>query len=115
MSAAAEQGNSMRLDAVYSRLGDRVSQEEALALAQWANSRGVNLREAGQKMHAKVLAWDTDNLLISSFNLLSADPGENEPRQELGLLIEHSNAAQTMISDFDSTFSATGESGEFYK
>jgi len=40
-----------------------------------------------------VLAWDRDKLLVTSQNLLSADPGDSAPRQELGVFVTGADAA----------------------
>ena len=39
------------------------------------------------RVHAKVLAWDDDSVVITSQNWLSADPPDSFPRQELGVSV----------------------------
>ena len=39
------------------------------------------------RLHAKMLGWDDDHLLVTSQNWLSADPGDIDPRREIGLYI----------------------------
>lgn len=39
------------------------------------------------RLHAKILGWDDDHLLVTSQNWLSADPGDIDPRREIGLYI----------------------------
>jgi cardiolipin synthase A/B len=52
------------------------------------------------KVHAKVLAWDNDFVLISSQNWLSADPGENYPRKEIGVFLRAPGVARRLIDKF---------------
>jgi cardiolipin synthase len=52
------------------------------------------------KVHAKVLAWDNDFVLISSQNWLSADPSENYPRKEIGVFLRAPGVARRLIDKF---------------
>lgn len=54
------------------------------------------------RIHAKVLGWDDDNIAISSFNWLSADPAENKPFREIGLLVTAPNIADNFLCRFES-------------
>lgn len=101
VAAAAQKGGASQLDAIYTRPGDQVSEAEAQALENWAGDKGIKLRRSKLKMHGKVLAWDDNHLLVSSLNLLSADPVDGDPRQELGVLIEHPNVARGFIDEFE--------------
>lgn len=53
------------------------------------------------KLHAKILAWDDDHVLITSQNWLSADPGESNVRREIGLMVNSKGIAKAVIDDFD--------------
>jgi len=53
------------------------------------------------KLHAKILAWDDDHVLISSQNWLSADPGESNVRREIGLMVHSKGVAKAVIDNFD--------------
>jgi sugar-specific transcriptional regulator TrmB len=39
------------------------------------------------RLHAKILSWDDNHLVVTSQNWLSADPGDIDPRREIGLYI----------------------------
>lgn len=39
------------------------------------------------RLHAKILGWDDHHLVVTSQNWLSADPGDVDPRREIGLYI----------------------------
>lgn len=60
------------------------------------------------KLHAKILAWDDDHVLITSQNWLSADPGESNIRREIGLMVNSKGIAKAVIDNFDA---ARGDGG----
>jgi phosphatidylserine/phosphatidylglycerophosphate/cardiolipin synthase-like enzyme len=53
------------------------------------------------KLHAKILAWDDDHVLITSQNWLSADPGESNVRREIGLMVNSKGIAKAVVDNFD--------------
>jgi hypothetical protein len=53
------------------------------------------------KLHAKLLAWDDDAVVITSQNWLSADPPDDKPRAEIGLSIRSPGIARQIIDRFD--------------
>jgi len=53
------------------------------------------------KLHAKFLAWDDDAVVITSQNWLSADPPDDKPRAEIGLVIRSPGIARQMIERFN--------------
>jgi len=55
------------------------------------------------KLHAKILAWDDDDVLITSQNWLSADPGESNIRREIGLMVTAKGIAKAVIDNFNTT------------
>lgn len=55
------------------------------------------------KLHAKILAWDEDYVLITSQNWLSADPGESNARREIGLMVNAKGIANAVIDNFDAS------------
>lgn len=52
------------------------------------------------KVHAKLLAWDNDFVLITSQNWLSADPSEKNVRREIGVFLRAPGAARRVIEKF---------------
>lgn len=101
LSAAGGPGHPVGVTACYGRPGERVSDASVQDLRHWAGTKGMRLEASRAKLHAKVLAWDADSLLITSQNLLSADPGDSDPRQELGVFIQAQDAAQLFMNAFD--------------
>ncbi|WP_262031054.1 TrmB family transcriptional regulator [Microvirga sp. Mcv34] len=55
------------------------------------------------RIHAKVMGWDDDNLAISSFNWLSADPSEVAPFREIGVLVKAPKIADNFLRRFEAT------------
>lgn len=64
------------------------------------------------RLHAKILAWDDDHVLITSQNWLSADPGESNLRREVGLMVHSKGIAKAVIDNFDA---AKGDVGAVAK
>lgn len=61
----------------YSTPSDRVTAEIAANMRFKADEEGIRLRQVTDpRMHAKFMLWDDDDLVITSQNLLSGDPGE---------------------------------------
>jgi hypothetical protein len=52
------------------------------------------------KVHANLLAWDNDFVLISSQNWLSTDPSEKYLRREIGVFLRAPGAARRVIEKF---------------
>ena len=49
------------------------------------------------RVHAKLLAWDDDHVVVTSQNWLSADPGPADDRKEIGLYLHAAGAARRVI------------------
>jgi hypothetical protein len=47
------------------------------------------------------MGWDDDNLAISSFNWLSADPSEAAPFREIGVLVKAPKIADNFFLRFE--------------
>jgi cardiolipin synthase A/B len=66
-----------------------------------AKKAGIRIEPIYQpKVHAKVLAWDNDLVVISSQNWLSADPSESNPKREMGVFLRASGVARRVIERF---------------
>jgi cardiolipin synthase len=63
---------------------------------------GVHIRPVREpRVHAKILAWDDDFIVISSQNWLSADSSENNKQKEIGVFIHAAGAARHVIDFFE--------------
>ena len=54
------------------------------------------------RLHAKILGWDDDNLVLTSQNWLSADPGDVDPLQEIGIFVKSTGIARIVRERFNS-------------
>lgn len=65
-------------------------------------AQGVEIRPVAEpRVHAKLLAWDNDSLVVTSQNWLSADPSEGNLRREIGVFIHGNGLARTAIEAFE--------------
>jgi hypothetical protein len=81
--------------------------EDAAAFTRQAGVSGIRLRPIHEpRLHAKILGWDDDFLVVTSQNWLSADPSEANLRKEIGIFIQASGIARLAIEKLEATCSA---------
>ena len=100
MRAAARHGARVRLfyTKALPNLGQAAAAEKEAELAKEA----VQLRRAGEAMHAKFLGW-REKLLITSFNFLSGSAnGLNRSGAEIGILL----TGPGIVEDFEAKLAA---------
>ncbi|MBN6775983.1 hypothetical protein JRG42_22205 [Pseudomonas granadensis] len=86
----------------YGRNTAPVTKADAREVALDALNDGVLIKLVHDpRLHAKILGWDQDNVLISSLNWLSADPTELDSLKEIGVFISANNAASVIFADLD--------------
>ncbi|MER8376162.1 phospholipase D-like domain-containing protein [Mesorhizobium sp. M1406] len=86
MESAAAQGVQVRL--AYTRPSKFLLAEGRQPTASEIGGRGITL-ERLNKVHAKYLAWDDDNLVVTSFNWMATALDSRRSRgAELGVLIQ---------------------------
>jgi hypothetical protein len=96
--AQARARRSLRATVLYGRKQDEVTSEAVQRVAQQARSDGITLRRIHDpRIHAKVLAWDSDAIVVTSQNWLSADAMETTLATELGLAIECRGIANRLV------------------
>ncbi|WP_460064667.1 phospholipase D-like domain-containing protein [Pseudomonas sp. S2_H08] len=84
----------------YGRNTAPVTKADARDATVDAISGGVSIELVHDpRLHAKVLGWDEDNILISSLNWLSADPTELDSLKEIGVYIRAPHAASVVFDD----------------
>jgi cardiolipin synthase A/B len=67
-----------------------------------AATAGIKIQPIHEpRVHAKLLAWDDDDLIVTSQNWLSADPGEGSPRREIGIFVNASGIGRRVIDRFN--------------
>lgn len=100
IAAVREKGLEVR--AYYGTQSGNVTTSVAAELTVTAIKEGVQIRPVIEpRLHAKILAWDDNNLLITSQNWLSADPGESSMRREIGIFLQANGVARLTIEDFE--------------
>ena len=79
----------------------RLHKIPAAEQSQWASdaaAMGISLKPvAHPRLHAKMLAWDDNAVVVTSLNWLSADPSEFTIAKELGVYIESPEIAKAMF------------------
>jgi cardiolipin synthase A/B len=99
---AAVQNRGIDVKIYFGTQTKPVTTTKAAQLAAGAGEKGVSLRPVIEpRLHAKMLAWDDDNLLVTSQNWLSADPSDFSLRREIGVLIQADGVARQAIEDFE--------------
>jgi cardiolipin synthase A/B len=96
--AQARARRGMRATVLYGRRQDDVTSEAVQRVVEQARSDGITLRRIRDpRIHAKVLAWDSDAIVVTSQNWLSADAMETTLATELGLVIECRGIADRLV------------------
>jgi cardiolipin synthase A/B len=93
----------------YSTPSDQITARVAAEMTFRANQEGVLLRQVTEPtMHAKFMYWDDDDLVVTSQNLLSADP--LSPLEEIGIHLRGPGAPRDLSDRLNSRFAvAPGE------
>ena len=50
------------------------------------------------RLHAKFLAWDSDSVVITSQNWMSADPPDGKPYSEIGIFLKGPFLARDLVA-----------------
>lgn len=96
---AAAQAHDVEI-ALFYGLPSGIEPAAAGDMIRGAAIDGIRLRQIfDPRLHAKFLVWDDRCGVITSQNWLSADPGDGNPRSEIGVFIEASGLAR-QISDY---------------
>ncbi|POA50144.1 hypothetical protein C1893_00880 [Pseudomonas sp. MPR-ANC1] len=91
----------------YGRNTAPVTKVDAKECALDAVSEGVFIELVHEpRLHAKVLGWDNDSVLISSLNWLSADPTDPDSLKEIGVFIRAEGSASAVINGLFSNISS---------
>jgi cardiolipin synthase len=82
---------------LYSRKDDSQSRSVS-QLEREARAKGITLGLVrNPKLHAKLLAWDDDSIVVTSNNWMSRDPGFSNLVSELGVAIEAPGVARAAM------------------
>jgi cardiolipin synthase len=101
-AVAEAQAKKVQVSLYYGRTTGVLSGVDAANLIRELARQGLSIRPVQEpRLHAKILAWDDDDLVITSQNWLSADPGEGAPRREIGVHIKSGKVADFAIRRFE--------------
>jgi cardiolipin synthase A/B len=96
--AEAATANNVTADVLYGRRTQPVRYGDEAAIQIDGHSGGVAVRMIeSPRLHAKILAWDDDYVVISSLNWLSGDPVDLDSSKEVGVFIQHEGAAKEIF------------------
>ena len=92
--------NKVQANVFYGRTTGAVWGSRQDSIVDEAATAGVSVELIETpRLHAKVLAWDDDSVVITSLNWLSAASGDTSLK-EIGIFIEAKRAAQVVTSSF---------------
>lgn len=92
--------HGIKADILFNQITDPVTDKDVATITNAAFGKGVNLKIVeNPKLHAKILAWDKDHILITSLNWLSADPKGSDNLKEVGIYIKMRNCATHIADD----------------
>lgn len=95
-AAVAAQGGA-KVHVLYTMRSGPVKNHDERELKAEAALQGVALTRVTIPIHAKFVAWDDDDVLITSFNWASADSDPSDPFGELGVHIHARGIATELI------------------
>jgi cardiolipin synthase A/B len=100
--SAAAQINGVSPEVYYGRpTGAKVTPAVVEEAAIRWREEGIGIMAVRKpRLHAKMLAWDSDDVVITSQNWLSADPSEMNPRDEIGVHVHGPEVAQRIVEAF---------------
>jgi hypothetical protein len=99
---AAAQERGVTVNVYYGMQSGHVTGSDVARLTVSSDAKGVQIRPVVEpRLHAKILAWDSDSVLATSQNWLSADPSEANVRREIGVFVQAHGLARTVIEAFE--------------
>jgi cardiolipin synthase len=105
---AAARSKDINVQVYFGQPSETGDGKKAAVLTMEAKDVGVRIAPVFEpKVHAKVLAWDDDFVIITSQNWLSADPGEGHLRREIGVYLKAPGIARRFIDKFKFECSAS--------
>ncbi|MEQ9412619.1 MAG: phospholipase D-like domain-containing protein, partial [Cyclobacteriaceae bacterium] len=100
LTAAIARGINVQI--YYGTTSGPLKGSDAAEITSEVGRKGVVIRPIRKpRLHAKLLAWDDETIIVTSQNWLSADPPDYDPRQEIGVRITAPNLARKLIERFE--------------
>lgn len=95
---AALKARDVEVKLYYGMLDGAGAGGAAASLESRATTEGIRFQQILEPMlHAKVLVWDENSVVVSSQNWLSADPPDDERFSELGVYLSGPNLATELV------------------
>ncbi|MBK5528083.1 hypothetical protein JFT86_14130 [Pseudomonas sp. TH06] len=92
ITAALQKNPNICINLLYGMTSGGFSKKEGLQMGMDLSNIGLSLTPVNKPgLHAKIISWDSDNLVISSLNWLSTTEIHENSLHEIGVLIESEN------------------------
>lgn len=89
LMAAAGRNKDLEIEVMYGKTSAGLSRADGKKLSSDLLPEGIQLRAVKKPgLHAKIIAWDNDNAIISSMNWLSTVEIEKDSLHEIGVHVE---------------------------
>ncbi|MGK9055252.1 phospholipase D-like domain-containing protein [Neorhizobium petrolearium] len=100
-AVAAARHRGIETQVYFGKPSDQMTGRDAAELTLDAGKDGIHIRPVfDPRLHAKILAWDDDSVLITSQNWLSSDPSYDSALQEVGVFLKGGRIADNVITTF---------------
>jgi cardiolipin synthase A/B len=97
---ASARDRSLRIEVFFGRPSG-LTKRDVQEIQTSAAVEGIQIAPILEpRLHAKLLAWDDDFLVVTSQNWLSADPGEANIRREVGVFVGMTDVARIVVDRF---------------
>lgn len=94
----AAQAHDVDVHLYYGKVTGNDGGTAAVTLARNAQGEGMRVTHVLKpRLHAKFLAWDDDNVVVTSQNWLSADPPDDLPFSEIGVFLSGPGLARELV------------------
>ncbi|MDE2343549.1 MAG: hypothetical protein KGL63_09215 [Betaproteobacteria bacterium] len=105
--ASAASNSAVKGSLFFGRNTGAVKSNARKRIIAEAASDGVAIEVVeSPRLHAKILAWDSGSVVISSLNWLSADPMNYVEPNEVGIFVSGAGLADAVIDDFSAACEA---------
>ncbi|WP_236472961.1 phospholipase D-like domain-containing protein, partial [Pseudomonas sp. PA-6-1H] len=107
LSASIQNNPNIKINLLYGMNSGGFTKREIRELGTNLSAMGLNLSAVNRPgLHAKIIAWDYNNLIVSSLNWLSTTEIHPDSLHEVGVYIESRDIgtkAQSVILDYQSS------------
>jgi hypothetical protein len=95
---AAVQAHDIDVHVYYGKATGTDDGAKAILMVRDAQVSGMRVENIfDPRLHAKFLAWDSDNIVITSQNWLSCDPSEESDFSEIGVYLSGTGLARELV------------------